>query len=83
MTEVTREEFQRLLIMVESNCNDIRDVKKAVIGNGNYDESLIARIQHLEYRIGNTPTWQWLLERTALPVIMVLIGLLLGYYLGP
>jgi hypothetical protein len=47
---------------------DLSKVCKAVVGNGEYDNALISRVQRLEYRIGATPTWQWVVEKLALPV---------------
>lgn len=83
--EMNPAEFQQLLNLIEKNRRDIvtvRDdiivVKKAVVGNGDYDKSLLSRVQLLELKIGSAPTWQWLIEKSLLPLLMTGVGILVG-----
>jgi hypothetical protein len=60
----------------------VTELHKLIVGNGEPARGLFYRVAFLEHRIGNAPTWQWMLEKTALPVILAAGGILLGYMLS-
>ena len=66
---------------VEQNTKMLRDIHEAVFGNGNPEHGLRFRVRWLEKQISSTPTWQWIIEKALLPILMLLVGAIVGIIL--
>lgn len=57
-------------------------IHKSIYGNGDPRLGILYRVSKLEDAFGDVPTWKWVLEKAALPIILSGMGILLGYFLG-
>ena len=74
-------EFKHLRDDVQDIKQGQKELKKIMIGNGEFDKSFSGRLLKLEYRVGSTPTWQWLIEKLAVPLVTALTTAGLLYFI--
>lgn len=78
MGEISRVEFDALRGDVSEIKEDVKSLRKVLYGaNGDASKSIQARIQALEFQIGRVPTWQWLIEKLALPITVSILTAIL------
>ena len=65
---ISKAEYDHLLEEIKEVKHGQRELWKVIVGNGHHDESVCGRISRLEFRLGSTPSWQWIIEKTIIPV---------------